>query len=152
MRQIDDVDMRALKTAFRALVQRVGGLDAAATVTRVRPSQIAAYYDPNQPQQLMPADIVADLERVAGEPLVTAQLARLAGHMLVPMMAGLGSEARAIAAVFQETGELGARWASAMEDGHLDDAEVGRVQTELADLHRAAGAAMALLAGRKGRI
>lgn len=149
MRQIDEVDIRSLKTAFRALIQRVGGLDAAATVTRVRASQLAAYYDPHQPQQLMPADVVADLEHVAGEPLVTAQLARLAGHLLLPMAAGPGSEARAIAAVFQEAGELGARWASAMEDGRLDDAELEGVQTELADLHRAAGAAMALLQARR---
>lgn len=150
MRQIDDLALRGLKTAMRALVQRVGGLEAAATVTRVRPSQLASYYDPHQPQQLMPADVVADLEHVAGEPLVTAQLARLAGHMLLPMSPGFGSEARAIAAVFQETGELGARWASAMDDGQLDDADRERVLAELGDLQRAAARAMALLTAKKG--
>lgn len=150
MRQLDDIEIRSLKTAFRALIQRVGGLDAAATVTRVRPSQLAAYYDPHQAQQLMPCDVVADLERVAGELLVTAQLARLAGHMLLPMAPAFGSESRAIGQVFQESGELGARWASAMEDGQLDEAELERVLTELADLQRAAARAIALLSARKG--
>ncbi len=150
MRQISDTEVRSLKTATRALIQRVGGLHAAATVTRVNASVLAEYYDPNAAERLVPADVAADLERVAGEPVVTAQLARMAGHALLPLQAGQGTDAAAIGRVFAECGQLGAAWAAAMEDGRISAVEAERLMSELADLQRAAGAALALLHAKRG--
>lgn len=151
MRQLTASDIASLKTATRALVQRVGGLHAAATVTRVGASALAEYYDPHAVDRLAPVDVVADLERVAAEPLVSDAMARLAGCTLQPMGHAAGSDARAIAGVFREVGQLGERWATAMEDGATSAGERDAVQLELVDLQRAVGAAIAVLRARSDK-
>lgn len=78
------VEYRALKTAAKLLVHEVGQLDAAASCCRLGRSQIAECCDPNKPDRWLPLDVIADLEKVAGRPIVTAVLARLAHHLLMP--------------------------------------------------------------------
>jgi hypothetical protein len=73
----------ALKTAFKLLVADLGGIEAAATCTRVGKSQIAEYGSVNAPERHVPADVLLALETVAGAPHVTAALARAQGYKLV---------------------------------------------------------------------
>lgn len=148
-RQMSPEDYLALKTAFRLLVQRVGGLVAAETVTRVRVSHLADYYHPQKPDSFPPADVVADLEAVAGQPLVTATLARLSGHHLVAWdPPAEGCEARAVAAVLKGAGALATTFAEAMEDGRLSATERDALATGLAEIGRATEAALAMLRRR----
>jgi len=147
MRAVTPQEVAALKTATSALLLRIGGVEAAGTITRVKKSALADYASPHHAETSVPVDVLADLERVAHAPLVTAQLARLSGHVLVPIGEGGGSDARAIAAVFREAGELATRWAEAIEDGEITEAERQGLLTELDELQRAACAAMARLRG-----
>jgi hypothetical protein len=141
---------RALKTLFRAVLQRCGGLDAAASCVRVGRSQLANYTDMHS-DQFAPLDVVAELEAVAGEPLVTAELARRAGCLLVPMVTG-GEESLAqyMAQLGRELGEVFAGYAGAMaDDGRVDAAEAEGMERELGDLIRVATRALGTL--RQGR-
>jgi hypothetical protein len=139
-------DQRAFKALFRALVDRCGKFEAAALCTRVGTSQLHNYTDMHS-DQFAPVDVVADLERVAGEPLVTAELARRAGFLLIPLPAdGQGRLAKDMAQLGREMGEVFAAYAEAMgNDGRMDAAESEQVERELADVARIAAGAIATL-------
>jgi len=142
---LSPVDRAALKTAGRRLVAKVGGLDAAATVCRLNRSALAETYDPHRPDRGMPADVVADLEAVAAEPIVTQVLARLAGHALVPIAGGPGLEDAAIAEVGMRASGMFAAWARAKADARVTPAERKEVADELLQLQRACMQAVAAL-------
>lgn len=77
-----------LKFRTKNLVALCGGLEAAARGTRVGKSLLANCADHREhgsPDQWAPIDVVADLEMAAGMPIVTRELARLAGYDLIPM-------------------------------------------------------------------
>jgi hypothetical protein len=142
---VSPVERSSLKTAARVLVLRVGGLEAAATVCRLEKSALAATYDPHRPDRTMPVDVVADLERVAGEPAMTRALAQLAGCILLPVDVAPGPEASAIAAVLGGAGEVGRAWAQAMGDAALSDGERQAVVGGLMELQAACMQAVASL-------
>lgn len=75
-------DYAVIKQATRRLVKACGGLESAATITRVGHSELARYYDPAE-KLFMPIDIAADLETDCGKPMLTRALASLAGCELV---------------------------------------------------------------------
>lgn len=72
---------RRLKIAFGELVHAVGDDSDAANITRVGRSTIARYRSlaPADADFFAPVDVVYDLERVAGVPLVTKLLCELGG-------------------------------------------------------------------------
>lgn len=72
----------ALKAFTRALIEKAGGLEAAATRTRVGKSQLHEYGNPDK-RDFIPIDVVADLEADVGEPIVSRALAHTAGFALV---------------------------------------------------------------------
>lgn len=85
-------DRQALKVAFGRLVRSVGGQEAAVQFTRfTRHQALSDFANPSaeHAQRFAPIDAVADLEAIshgtAGHPVVTRQLARLAGYALVPL-------------------------------------------------------------------
>ena len=137
---------RSLKALTRVLVTACGGLDASAACVRVGRSQLANYHD-MQSDQFAPVDVVAELEAVAGEPVVTAELARRAGCLLVPIPAeGDGLLAKDMAALCREFSEACGAYAEAMgDDGRVDVAEAERIARELGDVVRIASAALAHL-------
>ena len=142
-------DLRALKTAARLLVGAVGGLEAAASVCRVNKSVLAAAYDPHQPDRYLPIDVVADLELVAAEPVVTHVLARLAGQALVPIGPAGGLEAQALVEVFRGAADVGAEYAAAMVDARLSAAERRGIADRLLTLQAACMQAVATLLNDK---
>ncbi|GEM_PF-6978470 len=74
----------ALKAAARRLVERAGGLEASASITRVNKTTIGACTQATHEWHLA-ADVILDLEAEVGDPIVTRQLARHAGYELVPI-------------------------------------------------------------------
>jgi hypothetical protein len=140
-----------MKTASRALVSRLGGAEAAALVCRYQKSALAEGYDLHRPDRSLPIDVVADLERAAGAPVVTRVLAGLAGHALVPLPHGQAPEAQAIAQVLAGAAGLAADFAAAMCDGRFTEAERQVLRGRLLELHGAvAHAAAAVDAARTG--
>lgn len=150
MRQHHARDYAAMKTALRALVDRVGGVEAASSVLGGYPtSRISEAMSLHHPERMLRVDLVADLEAVAGQPLVSAVVARLNGCVLLPMPAATGDAGLAVGAVLRGAGEVGARAAEAMADGTLTDAERGALADRLGELARAVAHAQAVLAGPK---
>ncbi|MGG5811444.1 hypothetical protein [Falsiroseomonas sp. CW058] len=144
-------DLRAIKTAFRLLVSRVGGVLAATACVRVSHAQIARYYDLGDTSTYPPADVVAVLEAVAGAPLVTAEIARLSSHRLVPLDAADGEQlAAAVASFARHAGDVPAALCEGLADGRLtaaELAEIGRRAAQQAqDLVRIAAQAALLAA------
>ncbi|MBW6400007.1 hypothetical protein KPL78_19255 [Roseomonas sp. HJA6] len=127
----------AIKTAMRALVEDAGGVEAAASVTRLHFSTLAETYNPHKPDRMPQADVIADLERCVAQPRVTQVLARLAGYRLMPIGGGAGPVNRSLAEVFRNAADVGAAWATAMEDSRLSSAERQRIADELLELQAA---------------
>jgi hypothetical protein len=142
---------RSLKALFRVLVELCGGLDASAACVRVGRSQLHNYCDMFS-DQFAPLDVVVVLEAVAGEPLVTAELARRAGCILVPLAAdGEGKVAQDMAALGKEVGETFAAYGRAMsDDGQVDASEAEQLERELADVMRVASQALSNLRKARG--
>ncbi|MGX9966086.1 phage regulatory CII family protein [Roseomonas sp. F4] len=135
----------AFKSLARALIETVGGLDAAASASRVGRSQLAAYQSPHQPL-FAPVDVVARLELLAGAPTMTAELARRAGYRLVLVEQMTGGQLGALLAKLgQEVGQVFAAYAAAWQDGQVTMAEKAAIQRELRALMSAASSADAYL-------
>ena len=144
------MDTAALKTATRALVLSLGGIEAAALVCRYQKSAIAEGYDPHRPDRTLPVDVVADLERCAPEPFVTAVLARLAGYVLTPIAASAMPETQAVADVGSTSSAAFAEFALGMADGRLSAAERAALADRLLQVNAAAARAVAALLADRG--
>lgn len=147
-REITAEELAGIKIATRKLVKRLGGVEAAGSISRWGKSALAEAYDLNRPDRALPADVIADLERVAGDPLVTAVLARLAGCALVPMPRAGGMEDAAIAKVAEGTAELFAEWARAKADASLTAQERQAVAERLLTVSQVALVASSVLLGK----
>jgi hypothetical protein len=144
----------ALKTLARTLIERAGGIDAVAAATRVGRSQLSNYQS-LQHEQHVPADVVARLEDLTGEPLITAELARRGGHLLVRSEPLTEGELDVLLARFgAETGPMFAAYADARRDGVVTREEKQRIHREVHDalraLHALEGHLAAELAGEGG--
>jgi hypothetical protein len=58
----------------RQLIERCGGLCAAAEATRLEKSRLSDFQNPNIPGASMPADVICDLEAYCGEPIYSRAL------------------------------------------------------------------------------
>lgn len=133
----------ALKGAFRDLVQAAGGNVRAARVSRADGGRISRYGAPHEGMHA-PIDVVADLEQDIGDPIVTRQLADIAGYVLVPKAQaealGLNFHGH-FADVTRSTSAVETGIADALCDGEVSPSEaadllprVRRAHTELAEL------------------
>lgn len=133
-RQLPDRDYQALKAATRQLINAAGGTVAAAAVTRGDHQGISRYGSahPDNADRFMPIDVIADLESECEQPVLTKELARLSGHLLVqvPNVVRSGTALGVITAkALKETSEVFVALADGMGDGRLcatDAANIGR--------------------------
>jgi hypothetical protein len=145
MRPHGPVTYAGLATATKRLIAELGGLEAAASVTRVRPPQLSDYGSPHV-AQYMPADVIADLETVAGRPLLTEALARLQGYALLPLSPrGPDDLALHLARIGQGVGVLFGRVSEALLDGTIDAGERQDILSALTVVHRVVGEALGAL-------
>jgi hypothetical protein len=140
-----DAERRGLKTGFRALVHASGGLEASAAATRVAKTVLALGYDQAAPDRFPAIDVMADLERASGEPIVTQLLAAMQGYALVRVEPVSGCEMRAIASVGERSSEVFAAFGRAIADGAITQEERTVLHRELLDLVAAATEAAAML-------
>lgn len=134
-RQLPATDYAGLKTIFRQLVKRIGGGAHAATLTRVRQQEISNYgsAEPDYAERFAPIDIVADLEAEVG-PMVTAELARLSNHILVPLpeVARCNTPlGRITGQAMKETSEVFVRLGDMLDDGVLTRVEGAHLRREI---------------------
>ncbi|MEK9722111.1 MAG: phage regulatory CII family protein [Rhodospirillaceae bacterium] len=127
-RPSSETERNALKSAFRLLLKRAGGQESAAFVTRGAHQSLNRYGNPSIPEIHAPIDVVVDLERDVGEPIVTRRLADLAGFVLFakpPANADPDWVAR-LGRLAKEVGEAMARIGEAVASGGTVTAEESR--------------------------
>lgn len=144
-REITGTEFAALKVASRALVARLGGGEAASLVCRYNGPALSDACSLTKPDRSLPVDVVADLERCAGDPVVTRILAGLSNHALVPLPTPGGQGAQAIARVLAGAADVAAEFAADMTDGRLSSAERQRLKDRLLALNAACVFAAAVL-------
>lgn len=83
-RPLSQSEYGGLKQASKRLIKACGGLEASSMITRVGHSELARYYAPEE-KLFIPIDVVADLEAIAGNPVVTQALAHMQGYTLVQL-------------------------------------------------------------------
>jgi hypothetical protein len=135
-RQLPDRDYQAIKAATRQLINAAGGAVAAATATRGDHQSISRYGSahPDNADRFMPIDVLADLESECEQPVLTKELARLSGHLLVPVpqVARSGTALGMItAAALKETSEVFVALAEGMGDGKLSAADAAHIGREI---------------------
>lgn len=138
---------RAMKAAFRALVEDVGGFDAASALLGYHKGHLSHAASMNHPDSAPRADHALALEQLAGRPRVTEQMALAQGFTLMPVAPAIGLEGAALAEVLGNAGELGRRAALALSDGRIEDAERAGLVEALGVLARAVGQAQGVIAG-----
>jgi hypothetical protein len=149
--KLADDKVAALKTATHALLGRLGGLAAAATVCRVSVPVLSEYQSLNHRERIMPLDVALQLETVAGEPIVSGAVARMQGWTLVRPEAGVVPEiGRSVAALSRHAGETGARFLEANADGVLDAGETAELRRQIEAVRDSAEAALARLGAAPG--
>lgn len=137
-RQLPATDYAALKAATRQLLTAAGGGNEGAKVTRVGQQVLSSYgsLGIEHAERFAPIDVIADLEAECGEPLVTAKLAELGGHLLVRLPRGDGFDAvaRQTMRSAQEYAELIAGVMAAKADGRITADEAPRILTDIREL------------------
>ena len=108
-----------IKAATRKLIKFNGGLEAAATSTRVQRASLQRYGSVDNMEQFIPVDVVADLEAESGRFVVTKALARAAGFFLVPMPPASGDAkwVKHLGDLGKEAGEVISKLAEALTVG-----------------------------------
>ena len=127
-RTLQPAAYRRLKLGTRQLNGACDGLEAAA-VTRVSHAALSDCASENRPDRYAAIDVIADLEAVAGTPIVTRVLAALAGYELRSTAQSRDEEAvrslhRHDVAVARADGAFAAAEYDAIADGRLTPAEL----------------------------
>ncbi|MGI2036391.1 hypothetical protein ACRQ1B_28850 [Rhizobium panacihumi] len=93
----------SLSAAIRTAYDRVGGVSKFAGHTRPKLATLSKYASDSDQnaETIMPIDVAIDLDRKAGQPIVTARMASILGYDVVPkivapMLAGGLTEADAL--------------------------------------------------------
>lgn len=126
-----------IKAAVRRALTFAGGGDCFTHVTRVDAPRLSRYASQNDPQH-MPVDVVLELDREAGGPVVTGQLAALQGYRLVHSKVDCrpvdGELAPRLA---REAGEVTAAVIEAIADGMITPREKARLLKEIEEAQSA---------------
>jgi hypothetical protein len=128
---------QTLKAAYRRLIELAGGLEAAAGITRINKTTLGVCAQPGKDFHL-PGDVIIDLEKEVGEPLVTRFLAMKAGYELLPL-AGRGPSAtidptHMIVRLARKVGDFAKSVEDMDEDGVREPHELRRCIAEMTDV------------------
>jgi len=131
------VNPSALKAATRRLIEACGGQESAVLIPGMPITRHQSFSEAGnaaQPDRFLRIDVAAMLEADCGKPLVTAELARATGHVLVPLPAIAAQRSplgRITAQAMKETSEVFARLGGYLEDGTLSYAEGKQLDIEI---------------------
>ncbi|MDP1026373.1 hypothetical protein Q5H91_04045 [Sphingomonas sp. KR1UV-12] len=151
----DAVKGRMLKIKFGELLALAGGVEAAAGFCRVGKSALARYASLTAADVdfFAPIDVVHDLERLTGRPLVTCQLATLADGAFVALPtvpAGAGDLLGAVGQLSVEFSDATNAVCEGLKDGKFCTVDAARLEKEADDVIRVAVGLRALARAIKG--
>lgn len=146
MRQLNRDEYLLLKAAARSLIKSCGGLEAAATITRVGVTILSDYGNVEKSECFMPIDVAMDLQRETRCASVTEALAALCGGAFVPKGCDAGQAGgnlmTATADIMAETSDVMNSVAAALQDGRLNNRERQAMVRQVQDIIHACGAAL----------
>ncbi|MFC7611408.1 hypothetical protein [Teichococcus aestuarii] len=149
LRQPLSTDDMALKTLTRLLIEQVGGLEAAATYTRVNRSVLSGYQNPHQPH-FMPVDVVGRLEHAAAG---ADHRGTGAPRRLQPGAAGRSGHRERAAAdgtLQPGGGRVAPAFAEGLADGELCARDDAALEREVTHVLRKATRLLAALHAKRG--
>lgn len=131
--------MRAtlLKAATRRLVEACGGQESAVLIpgmTIERHQTFSEAGSLKHPDRFLRVDVAALMEADCGLPLVTQEMAKATGHVLVKLPAIARSNSplgRITGQAMKEVAEVFSSLGTALDDETLEADEAGRVMTEI---------------------
>ena len=140
-RQIPQRDADALKAASHLLVERAGSVARAAQLTATSHSRLSEAASPWHDNRWLSLIHIADLECVAGEPMITRALADMAGYDLVPKASGRAEDMHQhLAHIVTEMSDVSSQLSVAMTDGQMTVKEARQLKQEAQEaverLHR----------------
>lgn len=140
-----------LKRATRDLVRALGGIEVAADDLGKGKSTVHRWTDRNEADHFINIEDLAHLEAAAHRPLVTEQLARMAGCVLVTLpdddLREPGAMADHMMDIMAQVGRLTLAVQAALHDGQVCAREVRELRALLADLITSGAGFDRMLAG-----
>ncbi|MFT8586797.1 hypothetical protein [Acetobacter papayae] len=127
----------AIKTATKEVVQRVGGYEAAASISRVGKSNLSDYGNRASPL-IVPVDVAIVLDRCAQQPIILAAMAHAEGFALVPLHFGEGHIPKDMAEFTDKASQAIQRGFEALEDRRVDVHEAHEIARCMSDVIRVA--------------
>ena len=131
------VTSHALKAATRRLVEACGGQESAVLIPNMPINRHQSFSEAGNaahPDRFLRIDVAALMEADCGLPLVTAEMAKATGHMLVklPDVPGhLGALGRVTAEALKEVGDVFSTLGQQLADGVLTRAEGPQLDAEI---------------------
>ncbi|MBS1014467.1 phage regulatory CII family protein [Acetobacter persici] len=131
-----------LKTATKQAVEHVGGIDAAATISRVGRTQFSDYSN-RQRDGMVPVDVALDLDHCAEKPLILAAMAQALGYVIIPQHIGAGDFGNDMSEFAMSSGDILSTAMRILDDHRIDPPEADEIAPKLSRaihvLQRAAG-------------
>lgn len=135
-RQLAPAAYNGVKTAWKQVTGDLGGVEATASAVD-RTKSLVSEYGTLHSDRFPPADVILDAEALAGEPRVTAALARAQGYILMPVEPrGAGDLALLLARLGRDVSKLFGNAAEALQDGVLTAAERDGLARDLDEVVR----------------
>lgn len=128
---------RMLKAASGELIALLGGIEGAAATLERGKSVVGRWVNRSDGDHWLGIADLAALEGVAGRPVVTELLCKLAGGLFVPhidLAADEGSPAWLVMQLSKELGEVSGEVAAALADGVVKAEEAETILAQLDDL------------------
>lgn len=135
MTEIHAAQVACLKTATQAAIRHLGGVEAAASCTRVGKTQISEYQNRNS-AHIAPIDVAVALDVFAQEPHILAAMAMIEGYALLPIAFGEGCAATAMGDVAASASGTLTAALRALADGRIDRSEAQDLSQRLSHLIR----------------
>lgn len=127
----------AIKTATKDVIQKIGGYEAAASITRVGKSNLSDYGNHNSPL-IVPVDVAVVLDCCAQQPVILAAMAHAEGYALVPIHFGEGHIPKDMADFTDKASQAIQRGFEALEDRKVDVHEAHELVRCMGDVIRVA--------------
>lgn len=133
-RPTSEADRLDLKAATRQALD-LARPSKFALITRVEVPALSNYSSPSEMEKFMPVDVVVDLCRDIGSPILVEEMARLLGFKLVPLDPEEGGDVgyEDIADLSREGGDVVQTLANGLKDGRLDPGERREARREIAE-------------------
>lgn len=135
-------ERRQIKVRTKQLVDLAGGGEFFAPVTGVDKAALSKYGGLAYPDSFIRADVILELDRQIGAPMMVETLAKMLGYRLVPIDDDPGARIGVsdLTALHREGGELAGALSQALEDGDVDSDERRNIRPlvarKIATLHR----------------